>query len=83
MKQLIISIILAAFVSSCMVGPRYVRPATDTLAVWNNQNQFINPNDTITNLKWFEIFQDSVLNGLISDALANNNNLKNAVLRIE
>lgn len=83
MKQLIISIILAAFVSSCMVGPRYVRPAADTLAVWNNQNQFINPNDTITNLKWFEIFQDSVLNGLISDALANNNNLKNAVLRIE
>jgi len=66
-----------------MVGPRYTRPATDTLAVWNNQNQFVNPNDTITNLKWFDIFQDSVLNSLISDALANNNNLKNAVLRIE
>jgi len=66
-----------------MVGPRYTRPATDTLAVWNNQNQFVNPNDTITNLKWFDIFQDSVLNSLISEALANNNNLKNAVLRIE
>jgi multidrug efflux system outer membrane protein len=52
---------------------------------WRDPNTFVDTtnNDTITNLKWFEIFKDTVLNALIDSALKNNYNLENAVKRIE
>jgi multidrug efflux system outer membrane protein len=50
---------------------------------WMEQSKFVDKTDTITNLKWFEIFKDTILNNLIDEALANNYNMANAVLRIE
>jgi multidrug efflux system outer membrane protein len=50
---------------------------------WRTQSKYVNPKDTITNLKWFELFKDTVLNNLISHALKANLNLSNAVIRLE
>lgn len=76
-------IILAALLSSCMAGPKYARPEVDSLKVYMNPNQFITSTDTIINLKWFQLFKDTTLNNLISEALKNNKDLKIAALRIE
>ena len=52
-----------------------VAAAADTLSAFAAQ-------DTTLNLQWFELFQDTVLNTLISQALESNADLKVAVLRI-
>lgn len=84
MKKLIFSaVILLAILSSCMVGKKYTRPAIETPTAWNEQNKYINTPDSVTNLKWFQIFNDPVLNNLIDTALRYNYDLANAALRIE
>jgi outer membrane protein, multidrug efflux system len=83
MKKILGIILLLTALNSCMVGPKYTRPEMKSPTAWMEQSKFVNPNDTITNLKWFQLFQDSVLNGLIDTALKYNYNLANAVMRIE
>lgn len=73
----------ATVFTSCMVGPKYRRPAMKTPEAWMEQSKFVDPKDTITNLKWFNLFQDKVLNNLIDSVLKNNLSMANAVLRIE
>lgn len=84
MKKVILStLLLTIFVSSCMVGPKYSRPEMKTPQVWLDQNKYVNSPDSIVHLKWFQIFRDTVLNKLISEAILQNYNLTNAALRIE
>ena len=84
MKKLIISsVILLAVLSSCMVGKKYTRPEVTAPQTWIGQNNYINTPDSINNLKWFNIFNDEVLNNLIDTALKYNHNLASAALRIE
>jgi multidrug efflux system outer membrane protein len=66
-----------------MVGKKYTRPEVTAPQSWLGQNKYINTPDSITNLKWFNIFNDPVLNGLIDSALKYNSNLNIAALRIE
>lgn len=64
--------------AGCMMGPNYKRPelelpsgeAADTFSVF-------------TNAKWWEVFDDPVLNQLESDALSYNNDLHAAVARVD
>lgn len=84
MKKLIFtSVILLVILSSCMVGKDYVRPEMKTPGAWMDQNKYINTPDSVSRLKWFEIFNDPVLKQLIDTALAYNYDLANAALRIE
>jgi outer membrane protein, multidrug efflux system len=83
MKKILSIIILLAALNACMVGPKYTRPEIKSPESWIEQSKFVDPNDSIANLEWFELFQDSVLNGLIDTALKYNYNLANAVIRIE
>ncbi|MEI6747809.1 MAG: efflux transporter outer membrane subunit [Bacteroidales bacterium] len=83
MKKILSVIILITGLSSCLVGPKYVRPNMKSPRAWNEQSKFVTSADTITNLKWFKIFKDPVLNKLIDSALKNNYNLAVAVARIE
>jgi multidrug efflux system outer membrane protein len=84
MKNIVLTtLILLATLSSCMVGPKYFRPSFQSPKSWMADKSNINSLDTITNLKWFNIFKDTVLNNLISEALAHNYNLANAAIRIE
>jgi len=83
MKKILNIIIILTALNACMVGPKYSRPETNSPETWMEQSKFVDPNDTITNVKWFELFQDSILNGHIDSALKYNYNLANAVIRIE
>jgi multidrug efflux system outer membrane protein len=78
---LIISITM--IVNGCLVGPKYERPELNVPDEYSFSNEYINTQDSILNLKWFDLFEDSVLNGLIDTALLNNYNLKTALARIE
>jgi len=84
MKRIIfIPVILLAILSSCMVGKKYSRPEMPAPANWEAQNKYINAPDSISRLKWFDIFNDNVLNSLIDTALRYNYDLASAAARIE
>jgi multidrug efflux system outer membrane protein len=95
-KIIIIQLLTVSLLSSCLVGPRYTRPGmkvpekymlgdtiiADTTVSSDSLSAFA-AQDTSINLRWFELFGDTVLNSLISQALDSNVNLQIAVLRIQ
>jgi outer membrane protein, multidrug efflux system len=83
MKKLLFIFLFSLTVSSCLVGPKYHRPKMDTPASYVNKNEYVSDADSVLNLKWFKLFGDDVLIGLIDTALKNNLNLKIAIARIE
>lgn len=60
---------LAAVLSGCTVGPDYLRPIFETPANWRVDYQQA---ASLTNLRWWEQFQDPVLNQLVETALRQN-----------
>lgn len=70
----------AGFLAGCTVGPDYARPAVETPAVF-----LYNETDAVktANTRWWEQFQDPVLDGLIKEALENNKNVLMAAANIE
>ena len=66
--------------ASCAVGPKYKRPSTKTPEAYT---QSAVRTDSITNMKWWEVYQDTVLQTLIEKAIGQNLDLKIAVARIE
>ena len=93
MKKLIfIQLFIALLLSSCLVGKKYTRPEVkvpetylsgDSIVVLSDTTSDFAAKDTTLNLQWFELFGDTVLNNLISQALDTNTNLKIAVLRVQ
>jgi outer membrane protein, multidrug efflux system len=83
MKKVLFLFLSALMVSGCMVGPKYHRPKMDPAPTYVNKNEYISDADSVLNLKWFKLFGDDVLIGLIDTALKNNLNLKIAIARIE
>jgi multidrug efflux system outer membrane protein len=82
-KSIFTSVIMLTILSSCMVGKKYSRPEMPAPATWQAQNKYINAPDSISQLKWFQIFNDTVLNNLIETALMYNYDLASAAARIE
>jgi outer membrane protein, multidrug efflux system len=88
MKKLIfIQLFIVLLLSSCLVGKRYSRPdiavpekfiSSDSVPV-----AAANPQDSVVNLQWFQLFGDTILNNLIQQALDSSTNLKIAALRVE
>src|SRR5215471_18250366 len=79
-RALPIACIVAAC-SGCMVGPNYKRPAVATPPSFRAGE----PQPTAASLgdaKWFDIFQDEQLRGLIRDALAANYDIQIAAQRV-
>jgi multidrug efflux system outer membrane protein len=68
------------FVSGCMMGPNYQRPTLDNPVAFRYDSL---RRDTVINLAWWDLFQDTVLHNLINEALENNLNLKTAAARVE
>jgi outer membrane protein, multidrug efflux system len=93
MKKLIyIQILIVLLLSSCLVGKRYTRPEMaipenyiygDTIISTTDTVSALAARDTSLNLQWFELFNDKVLNSLITLALDSNTNLRIAVQRVE
>lgn len=78
------STVLASIVmfAGCTVGPDYKKPEVAIPHEFREQTGASNT-ASIADLPWWDTFQDKALQELISEALANNYDLKMAVSRIE
>ena len=76
-------LLLAILPLGCMVGPKYAKPEEQKLTSYKYGPEVADTLANVTNLKWFDLFNDPVLNDLITKGLANNYDLKIAVARIE
>ena len=75
-----VALLLAAALCGCTVGPDYERPKTDVPAQW--RIDFAKAAD-VANTKWWEQFDDPVLNALIDTALRENRDLLIAAARVD
>lgn len=78
-KSLFITTILLVL-AGCAVGPKYSRPDTKKPEAYaQSEVQY----DSITNMKWWDVYQDTVLRTLIDTAIVYNLDLKVAIARVE
>ena len=69
--------------AGCMVGPDYERPPEPTVENWHADLTYQDlKGETLTDIAWFDIFQDEELRELIKAALEQNKNLLVAIERI-
>jgi outer membrane protein, multidrug efflux system len=72
--------------SGCKLGPNYKRPALDVPGQYrgvapNLDQQFTGP--AFAEMKWPSVYQDTVLQGLIKEALTNNYNVRIAAANVD
>jgi outer membrane protein, multidrug efflux system len=67
--------------TSCAVGPNYKRPPVDSPAAFRANNAATNA--SFADLEWWKVYQDSILQSLVREALTNNYDLREAVTRVE
>nr|WP_314463857.1 TolC family protein [uncultured Novosphingobium sp.] len=83
-KSLVAGLLAATTLSACAVGPDYVAPTPPAQAtapfvgVQTAEVTAAAPDDT-----WWRLYNDPVLDGLVTDALAANTDVRVAVARIE
>ena len=83
MKQNILYVlILILVISSCKVGPDYKRPDIDSPTTFRFDS-ISTQEDTVINLKWWELFNNPELKALIDTALKYNPDVLIAASRIE
>ena len=81
MRKTLLAIAISTALAGCAsVGPDYQRPETPTPEQWRINIQQAND---LANTRWWEQFQDPVLNELIQIALQENKDVKIAAARIE
>jgi multidrug efflux system outer membrane protein len=73
-------VLAACALAGCMAGPDYVKPTIDA-----PQAFIYEPKDAAdtANTQWWKQFDDPVLDALIAEALANNQNVKVAAANVE
>jgi len=71
---------LVVYLAGCKVGPDYEQPVLDNPEVFRFDE---NLTDTIVNLKWWDLFDDPVLDTLIAIALEENKDVLIAAARVE
>jgi multidrug efflux system outer membrane protein len=81
MRTLITIALIAPFLASCTVGPKYKKPAFQPPANFYQEQQ--TSTNSVADLAWWELFKDKVLQDLIREALNNNYDLRLAVSRVE
>lgn len=79
MKKVIIGSLLVVL-AGCAVGPKYSRPDLKKPAAYT---QVASQSDSITNLKWWDVYGDSTLQKLITIAIDSNLDLRVAIARVE
>lgn len=83
MKTIIIPIFLLLVLAGCAVGPKYARPEAVETKTPVGYTFAITSTDSITNMDWWDVYQDPELQALIRYALDSNLNLLTAVARVE
>jgi multidrug efflux system outer membrane protein len=78
------AVLLILLISGCTMGPNYTRPGEVTKTSEKiSYHQQVAEGESVANLPWWEMFGDTVLQGLIKESIANNRNLRSALARIE
>jgi multidrug efflux system outer membrane protein len=78
------TVLLAAALSACAVGPNYRRPTVPIPANFRAPSPLPEPQaQSMADLQWWTIFKDEQLQSLIRTALAQNYDLRDAVARVE
>jgi outer membrane protein, multidrug efflux system len=75
-----VALLLAVPLSACMVGPDYLRPEVEVPAAWRLEAAEAGE---ISNIVWWDQFQDPVLSDLVRTALANNKDLEIATANVD
>jgi multidrug efflux system outer membrane protein len=85
MKPQAIAVLLAAsFLASCTVGPDFHRPAVQVPQAYHAPQPLNDAQPaSLADIKWWEVFRDDELQGLIRKALERNYDLQEAVVRVE
>ncbi len=75
---------LAALLTGCAVGPNYKRPTSEVPPQYRNApNPAQAPStESLTDTKWFDLFHDDTLTGLVNTALQQNFDLRIAAERV-
>jgi multidrug efflux system outer membrane protein len=80
MRKRLTVLLPVLLLSACLVGPDYERPAIETPKDWRFATAAL---ANVANSRWWQQFQDPVLNRLIQVALQENQDLKIASARID
>ena len=75
------SLVLLFLFSGCAVGHNYRRPAVDSPAVFRGDSA--PTNSSFADLDWWQVYQDTILQALVREALTNNYDLRIAATRVE
>jgi outer membrane protein, multidrug efflux system len=77
------SLTFGLLLAGCMVGPNYKRPAIDAPGVYRGDVQpSIASSESLGDEKWWEVFQDPVLQQLIRTAMQQNYDVRIAAARV-
>jgi len=92
-KILLISVLSAIVFSSCLVGPKYERPAIMANTDYSGGDSTVSVstitldpavlNDSLSLIGWTEVYKDPELTNLIKTVLSNNLDLLTAISRVE
>ncbi len=85
MRDRVIAILIStSFLTNCTVGPNYHRPSVQVPQAFHAPEPLPDSQAaSFADLKWWEVFRDEELQGLIKTALEQNYDLRDAVTRIE
>jgi multidrug efflux system outer membrane protein len=83
-RSYIALIVITVLLAACTVGPNYHRPVVQIPDTFRAPSP-LEPGqaESLSDLKWFEVFKDPVLQDLIRTALAQNYDLRIAVANVE
>lgn len=79
-QNIIYTLFIILAIASCKLGPDFNRPDYDGPVSFRFDST---TTDTIVNLRWWEMFNDDVLDTLISQALENNRDVMVAAARVD
>src|SRR5688500_4121450 len=80
MKHSYLTGFILLVITSCAVGPKYSRPDVQKPEAYTQDSV---KTESITNMKWWDVYQDTVLQSLIRVAVVSNLDLRTAIARVD
>jgi outer membrane protein, multidrug efflux system len=82
-RVLIMAVTAVVLASGCTLEPQYSRPAPPVPSAWNGAAAGAAPTGSVSEIGWRQFFPDPTLQRLIQLALANNRDLRVAILNVQ
>jgi multidrug efflux system outer membrane protein len=80
--QVTLVVLTISLLAGCTVGPNYRRPAVTSPETFRGSATGSDLT-SLADLKWFEVFKDERLQGMVRTALVQNHDLRDALVRVE